>query len=79
MQSKSLPLVALVALVLLCALSWGGYAQRRQTKQPAWEYKTATFPYADEKALNAVGAQGWELVGVSDVAGSTIYFFKRPK
>ena len=79
MQSRNLPLAVIVALVLLCAVSWSSYAQRDKTKQPAWEYKTATPLYTDENALNALGAQGWELVAVTDVSGNMTYFFKRPK
>jgi hypothetical protein len=79
MQSRNLPLAVIIALVLLCAVSWSSYAQKSKTKSPTWEYKAVSLPYADEKALNALGAQGWELVEVSDVAGATIFFFKRPK
>ena len=81
MQSRNLPLAIIIALVLLCAVSWSSYAQRSKTRKPAWEYKVTTFSnlYGNEKSLNEIGAQGWELVEISDLGGIPTYFFKRPK
>ena len=49
-----------------------------------WEYKTlvigeTVFSRSPEKKMNELGAQGWELVAVSNVvsAASELYF-KRP-
>jgi len=43
-----------------------------------WEYKWVQEP--DDKTLNALGAQGWELVTVVNTSGSGILraYFKRP-
>lgn len=81
MQAKRLVLAAVAAALLLCAAGWTAYAQRGRAKRGAWTYKavTASTVQPDEKALNELGAQGWELVGVTEVGGTTFYFFKRPK
>lgn len=45
---------------------------------PVWEYKqllAQTGP--DEAELNALGAQGWELVGVVPAPSGTHLYFKR--
>jgi hypothetical protein len=47
---------------------------------PAWEYryvfKTGAM-LADEAELNALGAEGWELAGVSTDPGGVHFYFKR--
>lgn len=47
---------------------------------PAWEYrclfKTGGV-HADEAELNALGAEGWELAGVSTDPGGVHFYFKR--
>lgn len=49
----------------------------------AWEYRIITREATDaplsEDELNALGRSGWELVGVSALAGKTSFFFKRPR
>jgi Domain of unknown function (DUF4177) len=84
MQAKRLLLAVVAAALLLCAAGWTGYAQRGKTKRVTWEYKTLTFTNqsVDKEsfnALNELGAQGWELVGVSEVGGIPSCFLKRPK
>jgi hypothetical protein len=84
MQAKRLVLAAVAAALLLCAVGWTSYAQRGRVRRTAWEYKTVSFsnPYVDKESLNTLnelGAQGWELVGVSEVGGIPNCFLKRPK
>jgi hypothetical protein len=80
-QAKRLLLAVVAAALLLCAVGWTGYAQRGKTKRTAWEYKVFIFPqpYAEENRLNEFGAQGWELVDVTEIGGTKVSFFKRPK
>jgi len=42
----------------------------------AWEYTVAADP--DEQALNALGAEGWELVAVTARGEAARAFLKRP-
>ncbi len=42
----------------------------------AWEYAVASDP--DEVGLNALGADGWELVAVTARGDATRAFLKRP-
>lgn len=81
MKSKLQWLSIIGSMVLLCIVSWTVYAQKRKAATPTWEYKTVglSASYPVEKELNALGAQGWELVDVGEVGGATYYFFKRAK
>jgi hypothetical protein len=50
---------------------------------PTWEYMSIERPSAADQMpsaaeLNEFGAQGWELAGVAQVAGSMHFYFKRP-
>jgi hypothetical protein len=46
--------------------------------QPVWEYKHLVADTALEDAeLNALGAEGWELVGVVPAPSATHLYFKR--
>ena len=45
--------------------------------QPVWEYKhMAVESPPDEAELNALGADGWELVGVVPAANAVHFYFK---
>jgi hypothetical protein len=48
---------------------------------PVWEYKHLARPHGqpplDEPELNALGEEGWELVGVVADATLTHFYFKR--
>lgn len=50
---------------------------------PTWEYKRLTrptdTPEVDEADLNALGREGWELVGVVPGPTSTHFYFKRER
>ena len=55
-------LVALLALVCLFGGSVG--AQKQSASKIVWEYKVLNYTCADDKKLNDLGEQGWELVSV---------------
>jgi hypothetical protein len=47
-----------------------------------WEYTVVMRPLADNSVmtvpeLNALGAQGWELMGIVATSHQTLYYFKR--
>lgn len=53
-------------------------------EKQSWEYKivektTADEPQRIENELNALGRDGWELVGVVPVATGVRFFFKRSR
>lgn len=73
--------IMIAVVVLVCAVSLSAIPQ---SKPQHWEYKSLIGKKcADEKQLNAVGSDGWELVAFSQwpVAMSTVdtCIFKRPK
>ena len=78
----------IAAIILFGLVGWTGFGQRQRTPQQTWEYKVIYVPGArnmSEKAMNEMGAQGWELItfqainneGVTIGAGN--YFFKRAR
>lgn len=74
---KRLTLIAVLLLTVIVATA-GNYPQPQQ-----WEYKVKTNKCNDEKTLNALGAEGWELTtystwGLSAGAVDTCVF-KRSK
>jgi hypothetical protein len=82
MKLKRYWLLTLALTGLLCVIGWTGSAQKQNAKRTAWEYKIVT--YTSEEAFNELGAQGWELVTVSEtregVSGIILnYCFKRAK
>jgi hypothetical protein len=51
---------------------------------PAWAYKQVTRPVTDlgeavQQELDALGADGWELAGVTADRSTVHFFFKRPR
>jgi hypothetical protein len=44
-----------------------------------WEYKVVVQNAMSEAQLNALGAEGWELVGVVAVAEVPQFYFKRAR
>ena len=87
MKSKSwLSFVGLLAVAGLLT----GIAILPSTAQPiapkaqmTWEYKVTQETIPDEKALNELGKEGWELVTAttnsSNFAPGTTFVFKRAK
>jgi hypothetical protein len=81
----------LAAAALLCLFVWTGQAQKEPQTRTAWEYTTT----CNAGELNRLGAEGWELVGISvsvqgSVGGSSVlvngsvlstncFYFKRAK
>jgi predicted negative regulator of RcsB-dependent stress response len=81
MKKKLLP--GLVLITLLGVAGWTSYGQRSTQPQVNYEYQVIYDPTEtgsmDEgiKKLNEIGAQGWELVGVSNeanVVAAKLYF-----
>lgn len=71
---KTRTLLAIALLILSCLLFIGSTYQTT----PAWEYRIEKD--ADEKRLNQVGAEGWELVTLDRGTGSlsrSMFVFKR--
>jgi hypothetical protein len=70
-----IPLLIVVGLIsLLMFVSSTGFVQ---SKRSVWEYKVLEANW-DEKQLNRLGAEGWELVAVDASRGDYIRaFFKR--
>ncbi|MEO6392156.1 MAG: hypothetical protein ABIP75_09915 [Pyrinomonadaceae bacterium] len=81
-------------LILVCALAgvagWTARAQKRAAvpvtpavapvaapARATWEYKIVGE--SEKVALNDLGAQGWELVAVTNGGAEEVYFFKRAK
>jgi hypothetical protein len=51
---------------------------------PAWAYKHVARPVTDlggavQPELDALGADGWELAGVTAEGPTVHFFFKRPR
>jgi hypothetical protein len=78
---------ALVGLCLALMLSSTSGAAQDSTKprEVQWEYRyyhanesQAGLAF-DRKALNKVGAEGWELCGVRSLPSGAVFYLKRPK
>ena len=75
-MKKSYGFALLVAILFLVV--WSTFGQRKNQPRTTWEYKrTGIASQTGEQELNQLGAQGWELVSVSENA--TIFYLKRPK
>lgn len=71
-MKKTLPII-LIALSLLTV------SANTQQKPQQWEYKTEDRCF-DEKRINALGAEGWEIAGFSETGrGAWHCVFKRVK
>ena len=85
------PLLAFVC-VLGGAIGWTARAQKRGVNPPLgtvpappkvtpertqWEYKIVTE--SEKIEMNDLGAQGWELVAVTNGGAEEVYFFKRAR
>jgi len=84
---KSKLAIAFLIVGLLFAGAWRGQGQTERVKSVTYEYlvlpdPTETFALDEGiKKLNELGAQGWELTGVSKSGGwgSARLYFKRVK
>jgi hypothetical protein len=56
------------AFLIIGVISWGAYSQKTNVTKTSWEYMLVGYVNSDEtpRKLNELGAQGWELVAVSD-------------
>lgn len=66
-----------IIITLLLTLSIFSISATTQTKPQVWEYKLVTGKAYEEKKLNTLGAEGWELA--SCAAGLDACILKRPK
>lgn len=66
MRQKLFLIVA--ASLLIGAIAWSGFGQKTSTEKDHWQYMIIEYINTEEtsKKLNALGFQGWELVGVSN-------------
>ena len=72
-------LLTLVVFAFLCLVGWTENRQRASASsaKTSWEYIIRGG--LTEQQLNELGAQGWELVAVSQSNGSFGMYFKRAK
>ena len=87
---KSKVYLLLASVLLLSLVGWTSYGQKQKSTRGVWEYTVirANDSSGAETSLNALGAQGWELVSVAEIGvtgeatvrmGSVTYYLKRPK
>ncbi len=78
MKLKKYTLLVIVTIALLGLVGWSGYAQKKSSGRVAWEYKEVIS--LSEQQVNALGAEGWEMVGFSvDSSSNKFMYFKRAK
>ena len=78
MKLKRYTLLVLATITLFGLVGWSGYAQKTTSGRAVWEYKEARG--IDELQLNALGAEGWEMIGFTVVEGQIKdMYFKRAK
>lgn len=78
--------VVLLVVALLSIAAWSSQGQTEKLRSVSYEYQVLTDPTGTEgmeqglKRLNDLGAQGWELAGVSQ-RGNVVptLYFKRVK
>jgi hypothetical protein len=74
MKKSALLVMAMIAL--LGVLGWSVYAQRRSPGK-AWEYREVINP--TEAQLNALGGDGWEMVGFTVNESNSFIYLKRER
>lgn len=72
----------LILIISTCAVLFGWTREGRSSSSPLYEYKVVSINGAEhsptvEKALNELGAQGWELV--LHQQSENRFYFKRQK
>jgi hypothetical protein len=75
MKMKSKLAIALLIAGLLSIGAWSGYGQTGKERNVTYEYavveaSVALGPDEEMKMLNKFGAQGWEIVGISQPANA---------
>ena len=80
MRFKLLSFLAAAGLALATFFGWTAYAQKSKAPNKTWEYKVVRM-CPDEKSLNELGAQGWELVSSEPTTrfACPALYFKRAK
>jgi hypothetical protein len=78
--------IAILVVALLSIGAWSGKGQTEKVKSVSYDYQVLTDPTEvsgledGQKKLNELGAQGWELAGVSAKGNSASkLYFKRVK
>jgi hypothetical protein len=68
MKMRDKLILIVIAFLLVGMISWGAYSQKSNVTRPQWEYMLVDYINGEEasRKLNELGAQGWELVAVSD-------------
>ena len=82
MRPKFHHIILLVAVILFCFVGWAGQAQKKVER--VWDYKVVAAPGLNEKNLNELGSQGWELVLIqpniqNGTASGGDFYFKRAR
>jgi hypothetical protein len=74
-------LIALASGYFLGSLSAADGAKAASSAVPQWEYHSQDYDFQPGGGGNAdsLGAQGWELVCVTNAGQNLIGFYKRPK
>ncbi len=82
MDRKNLTIILLTAAVLLLG-GWTGLGQKQKPADSniVWEYTVTGLgtSYLGDKELNQLGAQGWELVAISNSDRGYNFYLKRIK
>ena len=79
--------IAFLIVGLLFVVAWSGHSQTEKAESVSYEYLVLPDPTESSesnqglKKLNDLGAQGWELAGVTKTGGygSARLYFKRAK
>ena len=77
-------------LVLACVVGWTVHARRSSAAATRWEYQVIFDPAIDSlsrtasfdkgvKAMNELGAQGWEIFGINNTQHGVLLYLKRAK
>ncbi len=76
MKLRKYALLIIATVALFGIIWWPGYAQNKVSKRVAWEYKEVVN--LSQQQVNALGFEGWEMVGFSvDSNSNKFMYFKR--
>ena len=69
-------MLIIATIALFGIVWWPGYAQNKGSRRVVWEYKEVVS--FSERQVNALGLEGWEMVGFSvDSNSNKFMYFKR--